>query len=515
MFQQEVTVMRNHPFIKLISMVLCAAMLMMCLPRLSVPTVAVEEDTRIADPSTMDGWKDFFLPQPLNTDNAGGVWTDKSVFKDDAAFSGTGITLDGDRGFLVAMSAIASNMTVTGLSPLPMDTVMVLDLSSSMYNGTARDTGTVKTMLDAVNDSIVKLQSLNEHNRVSVVVYFGGPDRNQSDSSNSKVLLPLDRYESSGDFLQANVSGGKLQSVSVCKGVTTAAGAAVTQNKHTVADIAGTYAQLGLLDAMDQFLNATTQVKMSAASDEMVTRQPVIIFMSDGEPTAATHNFTQKADAGMGNNTITIRNPNETDFVTQLTAAYVKEQVDLHYVDTEPLFYSLSLGTSVSLAVMEPDKHTTATLDGYWDDLLADGQAKITVKNSPNAWADPTETKNYTVKTATTSDGKTFPASKEQRNYVDRAFTAEDASALTDTFTSILEEINVSAKFFPTLVSGSPDLSGYISFVDQVGKYMKVTDVKGILIDNKLYSGAELASNFVPGGGNFGTADAHMRLDSG
>ena len=147
--------MRNHPFIKLISMVLCAAMLMMCLPRLSVPTVAVEEDTRIADPSTMDGWKDFFLPQPLNTDNAGGVWTDKSVFKDDAAFSGTGITLDGDRGFLVAMSAIASNMTVTGLSPLPMDTVMVLDLSSSMYNGTARDTGTVKTMLDAVNDSII------------------------------------------------------------------------------------------------------------------------------------------------------------------------------------------------------------------------------------------------------------------------------------------------------------------------------------------------------------------------
>ncbi len=498
--------MTKKPFIKLISMVLCVAMLAMCLPKLGLPTAAAE-DTRVSDPSTMDDWKKFFLPEPLNTDNAGGVWTDKSVFADDAAFSGTGITMDGDRGFLVAMSAIASNMTVTGLSPQPTDTVMVLDLSSSMYNGSTRNPDTVRTMLKSVNDSIVKLQSLNEHNRVGVVIYFGGPDRNQSDSTNSMVLLPLDRYVSEGDFLQANVTSGKLKSVSVCKGVTTAAGAAVAQTKHTVADVAGTYAQLGLLDAMDQFLGATTQVKMSAASDEMITRLPIIIFMSDGEPTAATHKFTEKVNAGMGNNTITIRNPNETDFVTQLTASYVKEQVDLHYVETEPVFYSLSLGTSVSLAVMEPDKHTTSTIDGYWDDLLADGQAKITVMNSPDGWSNPTVKKTYTVKTATTSDGAAFPASKAQRNYVDRAFTAETASSLTDAFTEIIEEINISNKFYPTLVSGSPDLSGYISFVDQVGKYMKVTDVKGILIDNKLYSGAELASNFVPGGGNLGTYD--------
>lgn len=487
--------MKKSLLTRLLSIVLCLSIFLSYLPLLPIQSAAAEADTRVADPSTMDSWKEIFLPNPINTENAGRVWTDKSVFTDTSAFAGTGITMDSDRSFLVALSALASNMSVTGISNMPTDTMIILDLSSSMYPG--RDPSTINTMLESVNASIEKLQSLNEYNRVGVVVYYGGQDRNQSDASHSMVLLPLDRYSGTTTYLKANVSGGKLQSVSVNKGVVNSAGKTVPQNTRVVTDISGTYAQLGILDAMNVFL--------SAEMDRV--RTPVFIFMSDGEPTAATHNYTQKVDAGMGNNTVSIRSPNETDFVTQLTAAYAKEMVDQYYgSETDALFYSLSLGNSVSLSVMEPDQHTTTTIDGYWTKLLSSGSVDITVYNSPNAWGAATVKKTYTVKT-TTVNGETFPASKDQRNYVDKAFTAATASDLTGTFESIISEIGLVSKYLPTLSVGNADLSGYISFVDKVGTHMEVTDIKGILIDDVLFSGAELSKNFVTGGGNLGTFD--------
>lgn len=496
--------MKNKLSKRVLSVILCLALLMAYLPMAAY--AAENADNRVADPSTMDGWKELFLSDPLNTENAGGVWTDKSVFTDASAFAGTGITRDGDDSFLVALSAMASNMSVTGVTNVPTDTMMILDLSSSMYNGYSRNPATVRSMLTAVNNSIEKLHNLNEHNRVGVVIYYGGQDRNQSNSSNSMVLLPLDRYSGTSTYLKANVSGGRLISVAVNSGVKNSAGKTVAQTTRTVTDVAGTYAQLGILDAMNQLLAADTTVPASADYQSEVTRVPVMIFMSDGEPTAATHQYTKKVNAGMGNNTVHIRNANETDFVTQLTAAYAKEMVDVHYVETEPLFYTLSLGTSVSLAVMEPADNTTATIDGYWNKLLANGSVKITVYNSPNGWGNPTVKKTYTVST-TTVDGTTFPASKSQRNYVDKAFTAENASNLTDAFDNIFNQINLVSKYTPTLISGNADLSGYISFVDKVGQYMNVTDIKGVLIDDILYSGVDLAKNFVAGGGELGTYD--------
>ena len=56
-----------------------------------------------------------------------------------------------------------------------------------------------------------------------------------------------------------------------------------------------------------------------------------------------------------------------------------------------------------------------------------------------------------------------------------------------------------------TFVEDDENLSGYIAFTDRIGDYMSVTDIKGILIDNTLYSGAMLSRNFVTGGGDLGT----------
>ena len=499
--------MKSKMLKKAISLLLCLTLLLAYWPLAGSATPL----DRVADPSTMDGWKEIFLSDPLSTENAGKVWTDKSVFTDASAFAGTGITQKQSDSFLVALSAMASTMSVTGLSNTPTDTMMILDLSSSMYNGGDRNPTTVQTMLAAVNQSIDQLQTLNRHNRVGVVIYYGGPNRNPSDATNSMVLLPLDRYTGSTTYLKANVSNGKLISVAVNSGLKNSAGQTVAQKSHTVADVAGTYAQLGILDAMNQLLAADTVVPAEADYQPNAARVPVMIFMSDGEPTAATHRYIQKVTAGMGNNTVSIRNPNETDFVTQLTAAYAKEQVDAHYVRTEPLFYTLSLGTSVSLALMDPQNHTTAIMDDYWNRLISQGTVQINVTNSPDAWSAPTVAQSYTV-TQTTVNGEAFPTAKVQRSYVDQTFTAANAGELTEAFDSVVQQISLVSKFTPTLIADNADVSGYVSFVDKVGQYMTVTDIKGVLIGNTLYSGAELSRNFVPGGGDLGTHETPTPL---
>ncbi len=476
----------------------------------SVADETVSADTRKSDPSTMNDWTKYFGANILSTENAGAVWTDKSVFTNADAFAGTGITLDGaeNESFLVALSAIASSQSVTGLSNVPTDTMIVLDLSSSMYP--SMNPSTVQTMLSAVNNTINKLQAVNKHNRVGVVIYFGGETLAQSKSTSSKVMLPLDRYSGSTTYLKANVSSKKLVSVAVNSGLKNEAGKNVSVVTHTVASVAGTYAQLGILDAMDQLLNADEKViPANADFQPNVARVPVMIFMSDGEPTASTEIFYQKGDAHWGNNQIATREPEESDFVTQLTASYAKERIDEAYSATTPLFYTLSLGTNISLEVMDPANNTNTTIDKYWNSLITTGKTSFTVSASTGDWG-PFASKNYTVqRTTITKNGKTvaFPSSIEQRNYVDKAFTAATAGNLADVFEDILTNINLQSRYYPTLVQGDEDLDGYISFVDKIGNYMEVTDIKGIMIHDDLFSGVDMASNFITGGGNLGTYD--------
>ena len=92
-----------------------------------------------ADRATLDGWKAYFGTTHPSTENAGAVWTDKSVFADNSAFMGLTdannhpITPEvAEDSFLVALSALASNKSVVGHSSIPTDTVLLLDISGSM-----------------------------------------------------------------------------------------------------------------------------------------------------------------------------------------------------------------------------------------------------------------------------------------------------------------------------------------------------------------------------------------------
>lgn len=481
---------------RFISVVLCVAMIITYLPA----TVVAASDTNItrtADPSTMDSWKEFFLKDVISTENAGGVWTDKSVFTDASAFAQSGITMDGEYNFLVALSSIASNMVITGTSQVPTDTMLVLDVSGSM-NDNYGSNDVADDLVEAANESIDTLLSSGKYNRVGVVLYSGSSADNTNDNA-AMLLLPLGRYEtgSDGKYLSYSMSSGS-EYVSIDSDVVYEGTQNVPASKFKEV-VDATYIQKGIILAKDQFTASSNSTIVNDSVVGTLNRKPVMVLMSDGAPTLGSTNFTNPGqyNLGDGNNSSAA-----LGFVTQLSAAYAKSQIEAKY-NNECLFYTLGLGignNSVAKSVLDPSNSSTAINDFWTSYNNAKTDGTVTVSGNGN------NAKKVTK----------FSADLDKK-YVDKYFAvsgnqANLAQGLKDAFEDIVGTIQIQSKYYPTLISGNDELSGYVSFVDRIGEYMEVVDVKGIIIHDDLFSGADLASNFVPGGGKLGTFDNPTEL---
>ncbi|MBR3873614.1 MAG: hypothetical protein IKJ26_05510 [Clostridia bacterium] len=530
--------------------------------------VAAEElYTRTADPSTLDSWQELFGTDINDTSNAGHVWTDKTVLKNDAAFSNVstsqarrGLNMaDADNNFLVALSTMASSKSIVGHDTLPTDTVFVLDLSSSMYPSLTPDR--VEEMVAAVNNATDTLLRLNPYNRVGVVLYYGAGSLVSSTTTKDHYtpLLPLDHYvtRDSKDYLLVEVSNNQLNSIYVNEDVRNDKNEAPVTVKHgnisSDKKVAGTYIQLGIKKAVDWLMAADTTIPSNADFQAGATRIPIMVLMSDGEPTAANVNFHNPETSQMGCNSVGERSPAETDFLTQLTAGMAREMMDRHYVATTPLFYTLSLGDSISLNVMDPEnndalyKGETASgytvetgrkhseyidktdntspeyqntpgvvnrkIQTYWNQILAGNSFSMTVldstANDPSTFF---STKVDDVKPQfITVDGETFlfPTSLSQKYYVDHHFMAEDADDLDDAFSRLVQEIRLQSSYYPTYVeSNKAELDGYVTFLDEIGPNMEIKKVHGLIYGDMYYSGASYAyyiSRMSQEGSVFGT----------
>ena len=549
---------RRNVWERALGWLLALAMTLSLVPAIAMQSNAAQSDfivERIADDSTMDQWKEYFGPDHLDTEFAGAVWTDKSVFKDAGAFNnavsqrGEQVTMLNPDNFLVALSAIASNKEIVGYSTVPTDTMLVLDLSGSMmpdtnvpgYNNiSTKDVSNVEAMVDAANDAINQLVGLNNYNRVGVVVYSGNTSFGSSQASSAQVLLPLGRYQgvavSDGnggttyEYLQLDLDTDSRSvqvlvqdnpgnrndvwetvrvetvtgaAVAVKSGLKTEAGAAVRANDKNV--VGGTYVQSGLFLAWQQFA-AVEDTKIPTGSILGGTdRMPIMVLMSDGAPTTATHNYagtTQDGNTSIGAST-TGRGSGESagiSFLTQLTAAWVRASMEEKY-GREARFYTLGLGAvqnnATSLCVLDPSV-TPNTINGYWNTITAPNTTNM-VLTTPG-----TQSNNNVQLTVAKNP---LITSANQKNYVDKYFAANSAEQLTRAFENIVDEIIIQSRYYPTLVnSGKVELDGYVTFEDELGEFMEVKDVKGLVVGDTFFSGSAVAYAMANGAfGNAGT----------
>ena len=451
-------------------------------------------ETKTADPSTMNDYIKYF--NDTTTEYAGGVWTDKSVFTVASAFAANGISLNKQDDFLIALSAMASNMTIEGMEYSPTDTVLILDVSISMQNSSSGNYLSDE-MVEAANQSIASLLSSGKHNRVSVIAF--------SDEE-ATVLLPLGRYTTAadGNYLSYTQTSGGGWGSSGNETITVDSDTRIegTSNAPTSSSITvdgSTYTQLGVTKAVELFLAQAGNTTVNDPVLGTLKRTPVIVLMSDGEPTYATENFTSpKANNRFGTGIPGQSNVSSLAFVTQLTLAYAKTQINTVYGDS--LIYTLGLGVGSNAAaksVLDPVNSSTAIND-FWTQYNAaavGGTVQITASSSgggyyPGGGGGSTSTRNIT-KIATALD-KNYV---EQYVQVDTGVGAGDA--LIAAFDNIVKQIQLKSKFYPTLVEGSEYLSGYVSFVDKLGKYMEVKDIKGLLINNVLHTGQNFAKHLI------------------
>lgn len=82
-------------------------------------------------------------------------------------------------------------------------------------------------------------------------------------------------------------------------------------------------------------------------------------------------------------------------------------------------------------------------------------------------------------------------------NYVDQYFAADNASAVMDVFEQIVSDITMSAPQVPTQIeSGAAiDQSGYITYIDEIGDYMEVKNVKNLIFSGKNFTDPTITTN--------------------
>ena len=474
---------------RVMALALSLVMVLALLP--AIRANAADEAPGKVDASTMDSWKAFFDPANVSSEHAGGIWTDKSVFNSSAAFADLGINLNRNGNFLVALSALAANSIVVGQGSTPTDTMFVLDISGSMSSSE------INAMIAATNESIRTLMTINRDNRVGIVLY----------SDDASVLLKPDRYVGVKDndgveqFIRrgATLQYGRYEYesdsyISTVTGLKTADGEAVSKY---IALEGGTYIQGGLWAAWEEF----------DALTDTTGRTGVMVLMSDGAPTFVTNDYNNVPDVyeyGAGSSSL-----DGDGFVTQLTAAYIKAQMAEKYGST-PYFYTLGLGvddvddSDVAIAVLNTaDDKQTNGIKGYWTTFNS-------LVNSEK------KTMNVTLGRRNSNSGTTQSVTYDalvasKQNYVDRYFSAADASSLNAAFKNILNEISLQSGYYPTrLDDDAPNYGGYITFVDEIGLGMEVKEIEGVVIGDQLFSGLHLAEAIRDG--KFGSQDEPTNL---
>ena len=508
---------------------------------------------RTADASTLDSWKTLFGPDEPSTANVGTVWTDKTVTTTVPEYA-AGQAYDFDMAddqtnFMVTLSTLSATMSITGHETLPTDTVFVLDLSSSMYRlSTLYSTDRVEPMVSAVNQAMHRLLELNPLNRVGIVIYYGRDTCSpESDQTHYVPLLELDTYEprNSKDYIDMNLdSHSRLRGIVVNNDLTIR-GTRTKENPNGIKathkdyvmpgttngsydNVAGTYIQLGLKQALEMMLAKSPTIPADSEFQAGATRIPIMVLMSDGEPTAADHEFAVMNQASMGANSTAERSPAGTDFLTQLTAGLVRELMDMHYAETEPLFYTLGLGEPevISMNVMNPKvydidcqteypnadadnySHLTkrasefgnfvnspgdvnAKIQEYWDELINNDVTRVYhcyynggFKPTYESYKDVYPITEYITNSDRYPNHKiaiTYPTSVTQKYYVDKYFPANTASELTNAFNALVDEIILQSAYYPTYVeNGAIGMSGYVDFHDEIGDMMEVKAVHGL-----------------------------------
>ena len=414
---------------------------------------------------------------------------EKTVRNYDTSYDGYNITNTFNQDIQGTIEITTTTPSQTSVKT-PLDVVFVLDVSESM-----NDNDNDKKMVNAVNSAITTIMKENPDSRIGVVAYSSKEDSQYSNTENAITLLELGKYtpKTAGKYLtiQENVYYDyywKEYYDTISTNVN-------EKNKTTINVYGGTFTQAGIKAGASILTNATTTYTTTVnGKEKTITRTPVMILLSDGDPTYYKTDFKGLTGSRQGSGSDTTENE---AYYTIRTADYYKQQITSHYYGTTGTmskFYTIGLNMSGTLSetILNPTKANLEKCNKEGTEIISHWWGTTTERNVKGKLYD--KIKNDGDAGQYSYADKSYPGSMSSEDLQSIFNTIiNDNSTSTETRDITLEEsnarrvnlegIDTSKEFKLTIESTTYNFetaqsNGYVKGNDTEGYYVDLTNVK-------------------------------------
>ena len=411
--------------------------------------------TAVTDPSTIWDWQGLV---ENDTSSVGRIWTDKTVSSD--ALSENNITVGKANGadFLTALTALSSTSNLSDTATTPLDIVLVLDASGSMDGamGNGDDTKRIAALKSAANSFIDEIAKQNATVKDAAKQHQVAIVKFAGKKTDK---VGNDTYRDGGySYNYSQV----MKTLAPCTNDTKGA---FSSQVNAIKPAGATNAAAGLELAKGQASGRSEAKK-------------IVIFFTDGTPTEYS------------------------DFSPDVASSAVGHAKNMK--DEGAAVYSIGIFEGADPNV-DPVPDSTSVENKFMHAVSSNYPAATYSYESTSWWSG--EYKWNFGDRAKGSDGKDATFYK----------SATNADELKHVFDDISKEI-IKGAGYPTKTSeGYESRTGYITFDDQLGDYMQVTDLSKLVYNGTVYgcksktTDGNVDTYHFSGDVHFGLADADLK----
>lgn len=448
---------------------------------------AAGDKTVVVDEPTITTWEGVAKD---DTANVGRIWTDKSVFNENVTLPGgiEPVIEKGDSDFLVGLSALSSTSNTTTTSSRPLDIVLVLDVSGSMDDGLGGSY--VYSPTYDVSESFLapayyaktedgQYQKIDRIGTGITGISFGHWELN------GKEVLPK---HSEGDSADGRIQFYQrtYETMSKIEGLKSAANQFITATAEKNGDIADKARQhrISIVKFASEMRNTIGNngsggENYTQVVSDLTAYTPNTVSEATGIIDTLRTGGATSADYGMLQAQAVLNGRKAGNWADKLVGAREGAQkVVIFFTDGQPTHSSGFQDTVANNAI----KTARAMKDDgalvYSVGVFADANPGDT-RDTFNAYMHGVSS-NYPDATAYNRLG----SRAENSNYYK---AATDADELNGIFQEISDEINKGTGLPTHTTEGMANKSGYITFTDELGAYMRVDGFKSLIFADKVF----------------------------
>lgn len=360
-----------------------------------------------------------------DTSSVGRIWTDKTVSDNEISKNGVTVSKENGADFLTALTALSSTSNLSDMVTTPLDIVLVLDASGSMDNAMGRGDTTkrIDALKNAANSFIDEIAKQNATVKDAT---------KQHQVAIVKFAgKKTDKVGNDTDPDGYNYSQ-VMKTLAPCTSDTKSA---FSSQVNAIQPAGATNAAAGLELAKGQTSNRSDAKK-------------IVIFFTDGTPTEYSDFSPEVASSAVG---------------------YAKGMKD-----AGAAVYSIGIFKGADPAKY-PDEQGVSNENKFMH-AVSSNYPSATYSYESTSWWSGEYKWNFGDR-AKGSDGKDATFYK----------SATNADELKQVFDDISKEISKGSGYPTKTSEGSEHETGYITFDDQLGDYMQVTDLSKLVYNGTVY----------------------------